>query len=359
MLIFLSDALFSKTLITGRENRINRAIENILRSAWEGKHIVHASYESLEKLRDYDLSSDCKSVVLNIFNNYSFLDYSKIKHFVEVVPDEDSLELIEFDDGKKFVLSIDNFQNSDLLQETRILCEHLNDADLFRIICEYFIRKENIGNVSLRYEPELGGGSTICDCFEKHIVAKNKFCLAFCDNDKRHPNSAIGGTLQNLNSIERNGNIYCDIVEIDSHEIENLVPFNYLSDIKTNNHQQNGITFIESIKDSPSGELLKYFDIKKGINKKQVSSCQDYYAYAEQLIPYCNTVESMEEINDKVDGFSVIPPVGRIVNDFIDNSDLLNTKAPDFLDFQVVEWNKIGSSFLYWTCSRNQEALNI
>ncbi|MBI9055468.1 MAG: hypothetical protein JEY96_16720 [Bacteroidales bacterium] len=359
MLIYLSKSLFDVGFSKEHQKRINRALENILRSNWEGKHLVHANFDTLNKLREQKLSNDSKSVILNICNNYSLLDYSKIKHFVYVVPEENTLELKIENDIEKYCISVDYFQNSDLLQESRILCEHLNDAKLFQLICNYFVKKENIGNIALRFEPELGGGATICDCFEKHVINRNKFCLAFSDNDKRYPNALIGGTLEKLNAVDINGNIFCKIIEIDSHEIENLVPFNYLNDIRTIHHQQKGINFIESIRNSSSCELLKYFDIKKGICKKQINNCPEYLSYAEQLIPFCETIENISEIEDKAEGFSVIPPIGKIVKDFIEKSDLLNSKEPEFLSFQELEWDKIGSNFLYWACSRNLEALNI
>ena len=42
----------------------------------------------------------------------------------------------------------------------------------------------------------------------------------------------------------------------------------------------------------------------------------------------------------------------------MEKHDVLINTQPIFLEYQEIEWNKIGSEFLNWTCARNNEPLN-
>ncbi len=356
MLIYLDDTLLEEEFSQEKKEKINRAIENILRSAWEGNHLVDASFNVISKLIDCVSSNDCKRVLYYIKNNFSLINYSAIKFRVEVSYEENILKQETTDNIQKLIISYNYFQYSDLLQPTRILAENLNDVEFFKIICNYFIFKQDIGNMVIKFEAEQGGGATICDVYRKHILDKKKFCLAIADNDKRYPSAPEGKTLNALKEVERNGNLFCHIIEVDSHEIENMIPLNYIDRIKSNSNQQKGIDFINNIKKSKDAELLKYFDFKKGISKKNTNNT-DYRNYAEKLLPYARTINSLDDLIDKEDSYSVIPPVGKLIKGFNEKPELIYEVEPELLSFQEIEWEKIGSNILYWTCAQNKENL--
>jgi len=359
MLFYLSNELLSDQLTVEKEEKVLRAIENILRSVWESKHLVKIDYDLIDVLLEKTTNNDCRSVLLLIKNTYAFLSYDKIKYYVKVVEEGIIMNIDNLNGFKILNLSIDLFQTTDLIQESRILCEDLSDASFFQKISEHYIKENSIGNISLKFEPIHGGGVLICVQFQKHINSMNKFCLAFCDNDVRYPGSTIGSTLQNLQHVNRNGNLLCDYIEIDAHEIENLVPFNYIDCIRQNEHNLDGIIFLKSIFNSAKKEDLKYFDIKKGICKSKIIGDQNYRSYAISLQPYCRNQISEHSLEGLAGDPQIVPNIGKIIKPFLDNLDLLTNTPPELLEYQRNEWDRIGSNFFYWTCSRNHEPINI
>ncbi len=359
MLFFLDANLINEDISSTEGIIINRAIENILRSVWESKHLVQGDITTIIELKNKIVNKDCLNVLTFIDSNYSFLNYSSIKFHINVVRGVNIMELNHSGDKSILNVSVDFFQTTDLLQETKILCEDISDSSFFEEICNHYIRTNSIGSISLKYSKEHGGGTQIDVMYTNIAARKNRFCLTFCDNDKRHPNSDIGGTLRKLRLVNTSNNLFCKYIELDAHEIENLVPFNYLDDINEATLNNSGIEFIKRLFVSNDNGALQYLDIKKGINKKQVDESLDFFVFMENLLPYCQPNITIADIGTYSQNDRIIPHTGKIIKSLMSNVGLFTSKFPDLLTFQENEWNKIGSNFLYWTCARNNEALNL
>lgn len=357
MLFYLTNDLVANDCPQEEKIKIKRAVENVLRSVWESNHLVFAGLETIIELRKIITCDDCLRVLVHLQNNFSFLNYDSIKYYICVTIGSDIMVVNEGSDKSTLTLSIDYLQETKLTQPARIIGESLSDPAFFEIICKYYIEKNRIGNIALSYEEEHGSGNQIDTVYKKHLDSKEKFCLAFADNDKRYPTSEIGDTLQKLKDVD-DGNHLCKYIALSCQEIENLVPFNYLDDIKNNTHQLDGISFIKNIVESDDKECLQFFDVKKGVKNSQIQASPDYHSFAEVLAPYC-PVSIDFSVLDTFDGnYKIIPHVGKILPAFLKKTDLLNIKPPLFLAFQQLEWDKIGSQFLFWSCSRNSEPLN-
>jgi len=358
MLFYISNELLGAQLTAEKEVKVLRAIENILRSVWESKHLVKIDYDLLDILLGKISNSDCKSVLLLIKSTYSFLNYDAIKYYVKVVDEGIVMSISDSNGFRILSLSIDFLQTTDLIQESRILCEDINDACFFQKISEHYIKENSIGNISLKFEPVHGGGVLISVQFKNHIDNMNKFCLAFCDNDIRYPGSAFGQTLHDLQQINLNGNLLCEYIDINVHEIENLVPFNYIDSIQQNYHNIQGIIFLKKVIDSERREDLKYLDLKKGICKSKIN-CTDYLDFALSLQSFCEHPIDSNIYSGLAKEAQIIPNIGKIIKPLLEQSELFTTIPPELLEFQKNEWNRIGSKFFYWTCSRNLEPINI
>lgn len=357
MLFYLSEELLSREYTPERQVVIKRAIEYIIKSVWESKHLVHADFDMISMLEDEIEDLDCLQVLRNIRNNYAFLNYDIIKFYIELVPEEDVLEIVNSNGSRILRLSVDYVQKSDITQRVIILCENSSDAHFFNEICKYYINDNQFGNISLQYEAGNGGGTDIDVQFSGYVDRKDKFCLAFGDSDKHYPLAQIGGTLKKLLDVDKCNNYLCNCFSLEAHEIENLVPFNYLDDIKDNTIQINGLNFIKKIVDSDNSVFLKYYDIKKGVLKKHTTDA-GYLEFVKPVVPYCTDEDVDFYIDSKEDNQSIIPATGKVMNLLLKNLDIFNTKVPELLDYQKDEWKKIGQEFLFWTCARNEEALN-
>jgi hypothetical protein len=357
MLFNLTPELVLEEHSTETKRNIKRAIEHVLRSVWESKHLITSELETIIKLKKIITCYDSLSVLTYLENNFSFLNYDSIAYSINIIVNDTPIEKVIIENKTYLNLSINFLQTSDLTNATRILCEDMSDASFFEEICKYYISKNNFGNISLKYESDHGGGNQISKVYKKNILKNNTFCLAFSDNDKRYPNCAIGNTLKNLIDID-NSSFLCKYIGLECQEIENLIPFNYLRHLQNFTHEENGIIFIENIINSPKKEYLRYFDLKKGIIKKQISSSVDYLNFSKELEAYSPINIDFTNLDNLGNTDKIIPQFGKIIPLFLENSHLLNSTQPIFLNFQEIEWNKIGSEFLFWTCARNNEPLN-
>jgi len=357
MLFKLTNELIDEGILNSKKEKVVRAIENILRSVWESKHLMTAEIDVIIALKNIITNPDCLSVLIDFENNYAFKNYDNIKYFVEIVASENTMQYETENDAQKLVLSIDYFQKSDLVSKTIILCEDEQDSLFFEQIARFFCLNHNI-NINLSYSEENGGGVNTHKSFQKHIDKSEKFCLCFADTDKKYPTDSIKETLHKLRSCN-NPKHFCKLIELEVHEIENLLPFNYLELIKNDSIiQLNGVAFINTIYQSHDSCFLQFLDIKKGIKVKEVKNNPDYFNFTKILYSYCNNQHNINDIHSLNDEIVLIPPVGKVIKVALSNLAIFNN-SPQLLSFQNSEWNKIGSVFTFWTCARIDELLNI
>ncbi len=357
MLFNISDTIITDSFSS--DSRLQRAIVNILRSVWESKHLVFIEYDTILFLKNHIEDMDCLSVLTFLQNNYAFLCYDSINFYVNLVTAENEITTRNIEEKTVLDLSIDFFQSTDLLQEARIIGEDMTDVAFFANICNYYIQENDIGNVSLKYEEEHGGGAESYRIFKKHLNNKNKLCLAYCDNDVKYPSCDFGETLKRFGQLDLTSNPLCRLIALEAHEIESILPFNYLSELSTTSHlDAAGINFINTIRASEDSDYLKYYDIKKGINKSKIESNSSYYSFVEKLVPYTNTPQILDTFESLDRSNLIIPRTGKIISKVMETPELFCIIQPELLAYQRHEWDKIGEAFLCWACARNTETLN-
>lgn len=360
MLFFLSEELIADEYYQDprRQDKINRAVKNILLGVFESKHLMCANLNVLtfftEKITDHDALSTLRDII----NKYSFINYTSIKRRIKVIPQDNIHELIQDGDYKIINLSINYFQDSKMIQPTIILGEDTQDTDFYYIISKFICKKYNY-NLNLCYDSDNGGGSSISDRYKRFQNKNERFCLAFVDTDKHFPEDDEGGTLKELRNTANLNNHMCQYMVIDVQEIENLVPFNYIADIPALSQDDlNAINYIQI--NNP--ELLRFYDLKKGIKKKTIClhpNVEKFKEYARQVcISNPNIIDFEEYYIAKNDDDLVYNQLCRILK-FTIGALTEMKKEPVLLDFQEEEWLRIGNEFFFWACARSQEALNI
>ena len=97
-------------------------------------------------------------------------------------------------------------------------------------------------------------------------------CLCIVDSDKKYGNAEPRETMQKVKEIaNRNMQDYFEVILLDVHEIENLIPINVLEQIiKKLNISKQGIDFMRFLvrEDCSLESPVFYFDLKKGIPLK-------------------------------------------------------------------------------------------
>lgn len=159
-----------------------------------------------------------------------------------------------------------------------LLTENLDDIEFYSFIAKYYCLKRHIPHRRISFHRESGGGSTICDVFEKCMVQDKVPVLCLVDSDRKHgtttafPNNpAIGNTLGNVQKkvkkLAAQGILPpLHLFPLHVHEIENLVPIQLLQKLHQESHpdMQLGLARVMQLQNIKNGEPVLYYDYKKG-----------------------------------------------------------------------------------------------
>lgn len=159
-----------------------------------------------------------------------------------------------------------------------LLTENLNDIKLYLFIAKYYCLKRHIPHQRISFHREGGGGSTICDAFEKCMVQDKMPVLCLVDSDQKHgtskafPNKpATGNTLSNVQKkvdmLDAQGVLPPYLLfPLYVHEIENLVPIQLLQKLfqELLPNMRPGLVCVMQLQNIKNGEPVLYYDYKKG-----------------------------------------------------------------------------------------------
>ena len=127
-----------------------------------------------------------------------------------------------------------------------MLAENEDDISFYKMLGQFYVRESKIGKIKIDFEPRNGGGSTTYGVLQRIIEEKNRMCLCIVDSDKKYGNAEPRETMQKVKEIaNRNMQDYFEVILLDVHEIENLIPINVLEQIiKKLNISKQGIDFM-------------------------------------------------------------------------------------------------------------------
>ena len=94
-----------------------------------------------------------------------------------------------------------NVPSFELYVETRLICEHLNDAVVYNLILTEYKNKHGL-EIDSNFYPMLGGGSTTAIVYEHEIIEAKTFILCLSDSDFKFNDSALGDTARNIKTID-------------------------------------------------------------------------------------------------------------------------------------------------------------
>ncbi len=337
------------------------ALENLATSRREGKHSIIADRETLEIIvKCSDLPERTKRIYNNILNNVpKFKAYlSHISRYIEIINPCD-VSKIDSNSGKDIIqLPYTFFYDSETIQKSILLCEHLQDTEFYQIIGQTFCKWNNV-NIKLNFESRLGGGNTIATVYE-NIQNKNKrLCLCIVDSDKLSPDSSLGSTAKRVREKDDNTFVTTQLYILPVREIENLIPLSILSEIiSKNRNRENAFKQLEEIENSSVQEIRKFLDIKEGTRLKKIVkepiSVKNFWndkldKYVNDIDKWCHNNWSCT--NEKSCNCQISLGFGENI---LENSiTYLNTQFPSKITSMVEEslrseWENIGQIMLNW-----------
>jgi hypothetical protein len=282
MLIFIHNSVVDKGDENSWDDETVVALENLATARREGKHIVMAKRETLEKIAQCSrLSEFSRNIYNKLYNEstqfYSYL--SAVTKYIEIVNPCYEPQVLR-DSGKEIIKVHPSFFNdSESVQKTILLGENLDDAVFYETIAKVCLRWKRI-NAQIECDRRGGGGSTISSDYINIQKLNKRFCLCIVDSDKIAPNGNLGSTASRLRKSDDPTCIKTQIFILDCRESENLIPNSILSKLYPGKQEKlEALNIIKSI----SLEVRCFLDIKEGtyLNKilgEKTTEIKDFWS---------------------------------------------------------------------------------
>lgn len=356
----------------GRYPHIRKVIRNLLTGYSESKLLLMADYEVLQwMIKLFAEDEDLVSPIKYLYNNFAIMGIpDEIKFYWEVVASE-TLETQRID-GDKTVFSISYLvlQDSTSVQKCTLIGEDYYDCSFYKYVLSWYKQYEG-RNISCDFQDDPGNGDRM-----KRKVAEFAHCyrpaFALVDTDDRYKGQVHTAqtTREKCEQAARKHKCTFRLEILPVHEVENLVPLNYIDKLDWNEHNLYKKVGLDCLRNNAHTEsIIKYFDFKKGIHYKDVRDDLQFRRFAEMcfyLNPHINEGKSFEEYLSKMkDDADVVYPAVREntlkqVLDILGKEDsFISKNPPELLNFQFDTWNRIGTMLLSWGCVRNSEAINV
>lgn len=244
-------------------------LDAIATSACAGRHVLFGSLAVLDWVQSQEIGIASRAICQKIKNNRSELKSlrSKVgrKIIIGAYPDA-----IKSDDNEIWHVSL-NALLYNPFSAAVLLTENHVDANLYKLAATHY--RMSIG-VDASYRANLsvqgGGGNQIHPTFVNLVGEKCGFCLVVTDTDKDYPSALSSDTSRKCANLSSKREWIVAHLEVPARELENIIPFNLLSDsIYADGGAvdlHNGINQIESV-GRVNVQMLLYGDLKKGTTR--------------------------------------------------------------------------------------------
>lgn len=259
------------------------SIETVLQAHYFGHHYVYclpSTGVKLSKLIKDRLSERANIALKNSYTNATEnINTQKFKPRVIIHGRENSPRVSFKDDT--FEVHYLYFSNGHFTP-TQILCEDINDAEIFSLLSRYYLenKKTELKGLTIKSTTKGGGGENISKEYEKILEQEIAPCICITDGDKHYPNQEDSRKSKACSEIANRGTKITNHTQLDVLEIENLIPARFYE----NNYKDKNL-IKEVFRKTP--EAIPHLDIKLGIDLKWLQSTsrinntdlQSYWSY--------------------------------------------------------------------------------
>mgnify|MGYP003293298487 CR=1 FL=1 len=360
MLYYLTDNLLVDETHPAYQH-ILQAIKRLGFAAIESNHLVTGDYEILKKTLEWFRDDELLALFSGLVSNYATQAVpSFITYYLEVVLDNPVVRTV---DGITIaqILPCDLCRTENVVSGSLIV-EDINDAVFYDHILNWYVQNNRI-KANFNYTKIHGGGNRIVDVIRQEL-AKKHISMTVIDTDKRYPLYNVNvGTYKDCKKLGRKA-VYYKFLPLDVHEIENLLPLNYIDllDCWTTETGRVKKKLFDYLK-ADAEHILPYFDIKKGIIKNNIKNDEGYFNFAKDCYHLNPEFVAIEPdfntycINKKDKEFIYEGLINGIMKKILEKIDDNSFPAPLLYDFQKRNWNAIGANMANWFVARNLESL--
>lgn len=232
MLIDLADELGEQAASLCKEPASVHALRCLAIAHQEGKHFITGNHAVLAAFgRAEALGRPSQVAFLNARRslNEGHALRKEVQVFARVVRDAPAGERIDEAGGRLcFRVPLGEFADSGRVQQTRLVCEHLDDARVYRAAAEALLKRSKFSALKLAVSPVHGGGQTTGPVFEARAVDGAVVCVV--DSDRADESAVIGSTARQVQEVRArlhrgSGFLLADAYVLEMcRELENLLP---------------------------------------------------------------------------------------------------------------------------------------
>ncbi len=369
MLFYLTDSLIVEET-NPLYNGIYKAVHNLATQAVDGNHLLTASYATISHFRKVFRSDPIIGLFFNnLFQNFATVGIPlDLKFYIEIVKEQPTCRR---EDGREICQKLySHYMCIDASHKTSLIGEDLNDTKFYKHILSWYIRQLN-ANYSFAFYSINGGGQNTYRAV-KNELSSNHITICIIDTDKKYASYLPENSKTYKNCINLEYSDVCEykLLPLEVHEIENLVPLNYIDafDNWTNGdandvRKKRAFDFLRG----NAEEILPYFDYKKGIHYDEMfRTTANFREFAKKCYVVNEDKVSLEpsfeifttDMEDKAEIYPNLIGGSGILTRTLELIGSENCPQPELLDFQRHNWNLIGQSLLDWGIARKAEAIS-
>lgn len=369
MLFYLTDTLIVEDTDL-RYNDIRTAVYLLAVQAAAGNHAVIGDINAITYFRKvFENDFMVGQFFNNVYQNIAFeVVPSFITYYVEVVLEAPHTRTEE---GKTIAqVKYTRMIPFDATNKTSLVCEFLYDAEFYAFVLKWYINQLHL-NIHYAFNEIDGGGTNTHLNIEKELKADH-ITISILDTDCRFPGAQIDpestyGKCIGIGS----GNVLYKMLPLVVHEVENLVPLNYI-DQEFSNWTKNDVEYARKKKafdylKKDAEHILPYYDYKKGIkNNEEYRKSQELQDFArrcyalndEKVAAQPNFDQFVNSLQNKANIYTeLIGGTGTICMT-LQAIRKGNAPEPLLFDFQRANWVSIGQEMLNWCIARKPEAIH-
>lgn len=364
MLFYLDDSL----IVDSKDAKffeIKKSVRNLALCVVESKHLLTGSYIVIEHFEGVFRGNEDEVSILfhNMKRDFAICAIpSCLTYYIEVVNGEP--KELQTNNGVTIgQVHYNFFVDTYSCQACALVGEDRRDTEFYKHIIDWYLSVYLGVNLKYSFDGIRGGG----DNTEEEIIEqkrRKRVCLGIVDTDKKYPTDIVksNSTCGKCRNITNSA--LCRVIVLNVQEVENIIPLNYINKLEWKDGAEiNKMHFDELCYRAKSEYLLPFFDLKKGIRKKDIMGNLGYYNFAKECFlqnRYINKDFDFEgylsTLND--DDYVYRPLKSALFK--VVCEELLNKKnlKPELMEYQEVEWKNIGEAIMNFACARGKDAIH-
>lgn len=289
MIIYIDDIVRESVVSDSLSPVEVGALEDIASVVRSGDHLVLGDALSLLAISKFSRLGDSARAAYNyvfirVPQQESILE--KVEIYVKIILGDGSPTVSPVGRQQVITIPLAFCANMNLRAPLEIIFEEINDHYIYEIITKWYVsRSLDVRALNRKYRPIHGGGNRTYSVFERAQRESSIFCVCITDSDKKYPSDTCGITSAKVRESNDSSKVLAHHLDLDFHEIENLVPLSFIAEKSNSRHTDVMIAALKAAEERGYQEAKLFYDYKKGLKYSYLHACPDALNYWGAVLP--------------------------------------------------------------------------